>query len=133
LIKHFENTLTNQTYILTDDEIDKVKEMAKKYESKDWIFKKQPPHTKTLKKRITGGLIEVMIDMHKGLIKNFKILGDFFDTKPLKQFEELFIGKEFTKKIIDNILKSDDIKDYILDVNSEEFKNLLYEGIIVDE
>ncbi len=30
LIKHFENTLTNETYELTDDEIAKVKEMAKK-------------------------------------------------------------------------------------------------------
>ena len=92
LIRHFENTMTNQTYELTDEEIHKINEMAKKYESTEWIYKKQPPHTKTLKKRITGGLIEVMIDLHDGLI-NFKILGDFFDTKPLKKFENLFIGK----------------------------------------
>lgn len=133
LIKHFENTLTNETYELTDDEIAKVKEMAKKYESKDWIYKKQPPHTKTLKKRIKGGLIEVMIDLHDGLIENFKILGDFFDTNPLETFEKNFIGKEFTKKTIDQIFEDNDIDDYILDIDKNEFKSFLYEGVIVDE
>jgi len=133
LIKHFENTLTNETYELTEEEITKVKEMAKKYESKDWIFKKQPPHTKTLKKRIKGGLIEVMIDLHDGRIANFKILGDFFDTNPLEAFEKQFIGKEFTKKSIDEVFKHHDIDDYILDIDKNEFKTLLYEGVIVDE
>ncbi len=133
LIKHFENTMTNQTYELNEEEIKKVKEMAKKYESKEWIYKKQPPHTKTLKRRITGGLIEVMIDLHDGLIDNFKILGDYFDTKPLEQFENLFIGKEFTKKVIDDIFDRDEITDYILDVNKEEFRQLLLDGVIVDE
>ena len=133
LIKHFENTLTNETYELTDEEIAKVKEMAKKYESKDWIYKKQPPHTKTLKKRIKGGLMEVMIDLHDGLIENFKILGDFFDTNPLERFEKNFIGKEFTKKTIDQIFENNDIDDYILDIDKNEFKSFLYEGVIVDE
>jgi len=133
LIRHFENTMTNQTYELTDEEIHKINEMAKKYESTEWIYKKQPPHTKTLKKRITGGLIEVMIDLHDGLIKNFKILGDFFDTKPLKKFENLFIGKEYTKKTIDEIFEQDEITDYILDVNKDEFKQLLYDGVIIEE
>jgi len=133
LIKHFENTLTNETYELTNDEIAKVKEMAKKYESKDWIYKKQPPHTKTLKKRIKGGLIEVMIDLHDGLIENFKILGDFFDTNPLETFEKNFIGKEFTKKTINQIFQDNDIDDYILDIDKNEFKSFLYEGVIVDE
>ncbi len=133
LIKHFENTLTHQTYELSEEEIKKVKQISRKYESKEWIFKKQPPHTKTLKKRITGGLIEVMIDLHDGLIKNFKILGDFFDTQPLETFEKLFIGKEFTKKVIDNIFENDEIRNYILDINKEEFRQLFYDGVIVDE
>ncbi len=133
LIKHFENTLTHQTYELSEEEIKKVKQISRKYESKEWIFKKQPPHTKTLKKRITGGLIEVMIDLHDGLIKNFKILGDFFDTQPLETFEKLFIGKEFTKKEIDNIFENDEIRNYILDINKEEFRQLFYDGVIVDE
>jgi lipoate-protein ligase A len=133
LIKHFENTLTYQTYELSEEEIKKIQKMAEKYESKSWIYKKQPPHTKTLKKRITGGLIEVMIDLHDGVIKNFKILGDFFDTKPLENFEKLFIGKEYTKKTITKIFELDNIDDYILDIKKDEFMALLNDGVLIDE
>ncbi|MCD4826299.1 MAG: lipoate--protein ligase [Acholeplasmataceae bacterium] len=133
LIKHFENTLTYQTYELSDEEVNKINTMAKKYESKSWIYKKQPPHTKMLKRRISGGLVEVMINLQDGLIKDFKILGDFFDTKPLDSFEKLFIGKEYTLKTIHEIFEQDEIDAYILDVKKEEFKALLTDGVIIDE
>ncbi len=133
LIKHFENTLTFKTYELSEQEIKKIEKMAQKYESNSWIYKKQPPHTKMLKKRITGGLIEVMIDLHDGVIKNFKILGDFFDTKPLEDFEKLFIGKEYTKKTIKEIFELDSIDDYILDIKKDEFIALLNDGVLIDE
>lgn len=133
LIKHFENTLTNETYELSEAEIKKINDMAHKYETKEWIFKKQPPYTKTLKKRISGGLLEVMIDFHDGFVKSFKILGDFFDIKSLDSFEELFINREYTHKVIDEILDKVDIKDYILDIDSDEFKALLTDGAIIDE
>ncbi|BCR35828.1 lipoate--protein ligase [Mariniplasma anaerobium] len=133
LIKHFENTMTYQTYELSDQEVTKIQKMAEKYESKSWIYKKQPPHTKTLKKRITGGLIEVMIDLHDGTIENFKILGDFFDTKPLESFEKLFIGQEYTKKTIAKIFELDNIDDYILDIKKDEFMALLNDGVLIDE
>lgn len=133
LIKHFENTLTYETYELSNEEIKKINKMAETYMSKSYIYKKQPPHTKTLKKRISGGLVEVMINLHEGFIKDFKILGDFFDTKPLESFEQLFIGKEYTKKTINQIFDQDQIDDYILDIKKDEFKALLTDGVLIDE
>lgn len=133
LIKHFENTLTYQTYELSEEEIKIINKKAEMYKSKSYIYKKQPPHTKTLKKRISGGLVEVMINLHDGVIKDFKILGDFFDKKPLESFEQLFIGKEYTKKDIDQIFDQDQIDDYILDIKKDEFKALLTDGVIIDE
>ncbi|MDI6453718.1 lipoate--protein ligase [Peloplasma aerotolerans] len=130
LIKHFENTLTNQTYTLNQEEIDLIHEMAKKYESKEWIYKKQPAYTKMLKKRISGGLFEVKLDLEEGIIKNIAIQGDFFDKIPLSPFEEQFNGKLYERKIIHGILAKNKIEDYILDAKTEEFQELLYEGII---
>ncbi len=132
LIKHFENTLTFKTYELTKEDINQIEILAEKYASHEWIYKKQPPYTKMLKKRISGGLIEIMVNLHDGIIENIKILGDFFDTKALEPFEKLFIGKEYTKAVIENILNQDNIEDYILDVNKDEFKALLVDGALVD-
>jgi lipoate-protein ligase A len=130
LIKHFENTLTYQTYELSPEEIKIIQEMAKKYESKDWIYKKQPAYTKILKKRIPGGLFEIKLDLEEGIIKNIAIQGDFFDTQSLKTFENAFINQAYDKKTVDSILQHHPIESYILDAKTDDFKALLYEGIL---
>jgi len=132
LIKHFENTLTNQTYELSDEEVEKINQLAKKYESKDWIYKKQPFYTKVLKKRIAGGLFEVKLDLEDGIIKNLAIQGDFFDKAPLVNFEKAFIDIPYEKAEIHEVLLHHHIESYILDSKTEDFKNLLFEGILVD-
>jgi len=132
LIKHFENTLTSQTYHLTNLDLKEVYELAKKYETKDWIYKKQPEYTKILKKRLSGGLFEIKLNLKEGIIKNLKIQGDFFDKKPLEPFEELFFNIPYEKSFISKIFDQFQIEDYILDSSSDEFKSLLYEGIIGD-
>lgn len=130
LIKHFENTMTYQTYELSDDEIKLITEMAKKYESKEWIYKKQPAYTKVLKKRLSGGLFEIKLDLEEGKIKNMAIQGDFFDTKSLAPFEKLFNNQTYDRQTIDQILLSEQIENYILDAKTDELRALLYEGII---
>lgn len=130
LIKHFENTLTNQTYHLSDQEIEIIKDMAKKYESKEWIYKKQPAYTKVLKKRIPGGLFEIKLDIEEGIIKNLFIQGDFFDKESLKPFEHIFKDVPYTKVAISEIVGTHRIEDYILDAQTDAFKELLFEGIL---
>jgi lipoate-protein ligase A len=130
LIKHFENTLTFQTYELSDEEVALIFDMAKKYETKEWIYKKQPAYTKILKKRITGGLFEIKLDLEEGIIRNLAVQGDFFDTQALKPFEDAFKDQHYDKKTVEHILNEFKVEDYILDAKTEDFKNLLFEGIL---
>jgi len=130
LIKHFENTLTNQTYTLSEQEVELISEMAKKYASTEWIFKKQPAYTKVLKKRISGGLFEIKLDLSEGVIKQLYIQGDFFDKERLQPFEDLFKDLPYDKAHIEDVLSQHFIEDYILDAQTEEFKQLLCEGIL---
>ncbi len=132
LIKHFENTLTNQTYVLSVSEVKEINEMAKKYESKDWIYKKQPSYTKVLKKRMSGGLYEIKLDLDDGMINNIAIQGDFFDKTSLASFENAFKNIPYEKDEIENVLHHHHIESYILDAKAEEFKQLLFEGILGD-
>lgn len=131
LIRHFENTLTNKTYELSNEEVKLISEMAKKYESKTWIYQKQPPYTKLLKKRIPGGLFEVKLDLHDGLIKSLSLQGDFFDTKHLQSFEDAFKDQVYTKENIEKILETHDISDYVLDADNETFRELLVSGTLI--
>jgi len=130
LIKHFENTLTNQTYVLSPDEVAEIEEMAKKYQTKEWIYKKQPPYTKILKKRISGGLFEIKLDLEEGIIRHLAIQGDFFDKKSLLPFEQAFKDLPYDRAHITDILTQHTIEDYILDAKTEDLKNLLFEGVL---
>lgn len=131
LIKHWENTMTNQTYEISFEEIEVIKEMAKKYETKAWIYQKQPAYTKMLKKRLPGGLFEIKLDLHDGLIKHLTIQGDFFDTKDLRPFEEAFTNQSYTKENVMRILATHDIRSYILDSDQDAFSELLTSGTLI--
>jgi lipoate---protein ligase len=130
LIQHFEKTLTNQVYELSFEEIKEISEMAEKYASKDWIFKKQPPYTKVLRKRIQGGLLEIKLDLYESIIKDIHIHGDFFDKTSLTPLLTAFKDRLYTKETIEEILTTFDIKDYILDIDPEEFKAFLSSGVL---
>ncbi len=130
LIRHFENTLTNQTYELQPHDISAINELQKKYETKTWIYQKQPAYTKVLKKRIPGGLFEIKLDLDEGIIRNMAIQGDFFDKMSLLPFESLFKDQPYDKTTIGHILSQVNIEDYILDANTEAFQSLLFEGIL---
>jgi lipoate-protein ligase A len=133
LIKHFENTLTDQIYELTEEDVEIITKKAEKYRSSSWIYKQQPLFTKVLKKRLTGGLFEVKLDIAKGIIKNLSIQGDFFDYQPLEGFENKFKGISYDKKSIDQVLSTNSIGDFIIDAVDEEFKALLYDGMLVED
>ncbi|TVP85764.1 MAG: lipoate--protein ligase [Acholeplasmataceae bacterium] len=132
LIGHLEKTMTDQVYEISPEEVDIITEMSETYASRTWIFKKQPPYTKILKKRMSGGMFEVRLDLTEGEIKSLTLRGDFFDKKPLRPFETAFNGVLYGKKEVENVLAENDIGDYILDAKNEELKALLFEGIIGD-
>lgn len=130
LIKHFENTLTNQTYTLSEQEVEIIHELSKKYMTMDWIYKKQPAYTKVLKKRMSGGLFEVKLDLNEGVIKKLYIQGDFFDKEHIQPFEDLFNDLPYDKANVNRILDQHQIENYILDAKTDEFRALLFEGIL---
>mgnify|MGYP001025335886 CR=1 FL=1 len=130
LINHFEKTLTHKMYELSDEEVEKIHKLSEKYQTNEWIFKKQPPYTKVLKQRIKGGLIEIKLDLNESVIRDIHIQGDFFDKTSLVPLLEAFKGKLYSKTTIDEVLKSYPISEYILDVDPDEFKTFLASGVI---
>jgi lipoate---protein ligase len=130
LIEHFEKTLTDQVYELSDAEIKEIHEMSLKYQTSDWIYKKQPPYTKILKQRLKGGLFEVKLDLHESVIKEINIQGDFFDKQPLQPFLDAFKDQMYSKTTLDLIFNEHDVSAYLLDVDADEFKAFLASGIL---
>lgn len=130
LITHLENQITDKEYILSDKEIEIIKKMAEKYESKDFRFKIQPAYTKKISKRITGGFYEIELDLTRGYIDEVRFNGDFFDLEPIEILEEKFKGIEFTKESISSVFENLDLTKLLLDVKKEELLELFLSALI---
>ncbi|MGB0175157.1 MAG: lipoate--protein ligase [Acholeplasmataceae bacterium] len=133
LIQHFNEFLTENIYELTPEDVEKVNELAKKYEDPSFIYKKQPLHTKVLKARIPGGMFEINLNIKHGNIEKMTVQGDFFDVNPLDGFEVKFDGVPYEKSSLEKVLADIDISEYVLDANNEAFLELLLTGIIAPQ
>lgn len=130
LIKHLENEITKKEYILTEEDIKAINQLAIKYETKKWRFMEQPEHNKKLVKRITGGLFEINLKINKGIIEDINFTGDFFDLFPLETLKKAFLNQEYTKANMLSIMSKININNFFLDIKEAEFTELLLSGII---
>lgn len=129
LIDHLEKEITNEVYVLSKEEETLIMEMAKKYEDKNFRFSKQPPHTKKLSKRFSGGQVNITLNLRYGEIESLNITGDFFDILPIEIIEEKLIGVPYQKEEIIAQVNDLPIEQIFVDISKEEFLELILSGI----
>lgn len=130
LITHLEKEITTKEYILSDEEIKIIVQLALKYESRDFRFKIQPGYTKRVTKRLTGGLYDIEIDLTRGYIDAIRFNGDFFDLLPIEILENAFKGIAYDKESLENLFNTIKVENVLLDVKKEELLDLLLSGMI---
>ncbi|MHB9941433.1 lipoate--protein ligase [Clostridium sporogenes] len=121
----FEDKKKVENYVLTDDDIEKVNELVKnKYNTWEWNFGKSPKFNYKREMRFNSGTVAIMMNVVEGIIKNFKIYGDFFEENPVEELEKLFINKRFEIVELKDMLKKINISNYILNLNNKDFIQL---------
>ena len=130
LIKHLENEITTKVYHLSPEEEQIINQLAEKYMTDEWRFEKQPPYTKKLSKRISGGMFNIVLDLNLGVIENIKIYGDYFDLLPVEIIENRLKKVKYNKTEVLKALDDIVLESILLDVNKAEFSELLLSGII---
>lgn len=114
-----------KNYILTDEDIEKINELVEtKYSTWEWNFGNSPKFNYKKEMRFKAGTVSVNMNVADGVIKHFKVYGDFFEEKPVGELEKFFIDKRFDILEIKDIIKSIGISNYILNVSDEEFIKL---------
>lgn len=123
----YEESEPFETYRLTADEWKAVHQLKEeKYDSWDWNYGKSPKFNIQRSKRFAVGEIDLRIFVDKGLIKEFKVYGDFFGKEPVATLENLLQETRYEKEDITEILKDVNLKEYFGDIDEEEFINLVY-------
>ena len=114
-----------KNYILSDEDTEKINELVgNKYGTWEWNFGKSPEFNYRKEMRFNAGSLSIEMNVVHGIIKDFKIYGDFFEENPVEQLEKQFLNKRFELMEIKNIIEGIDISNYILNLKSEDFIKL---------
>ncbi|WP_271424722.1 lipoate--protein ligase [Aequorivita sinensis] len=123
----YEESEPFETYRLTADEWKAVHQLKEeKYDTWDWNYGKSPKFNIQRNKRFAIGEIDLRIFVDKGLIKEFKVYGDFFGKEPVETLENLLQETRYEKEDITEILKDVNLKEYFGDIDEQEFIDLVY-------
>ena len=125
------NFIMNQNQLsdlqnLTNEEEAIVNQLAKqKYETWEWNYGKSPDYSMNKKIRTKGGTVQVIADIHDGLIRDLQFYGDFFGEKDPQELINQLIGIRLDKTALATALTDININDYFHNVTHEDIVNLL--------
>lgn len=115
------------TYKLTEEDWEKINEISKeRYQNWDWNYGKSPKFNYQHSHRFPVGQIDVRLEVHKGIIENCKIYGDFFGVEDVEEIEAALAGARYDKGEMDKALEKIDVKKYFGNIEKADFLNLIY-------
>lgn len=128
LIDHVVNNHNDSSlYQLTETDKLGIEKLAnEKYSQWEWIFGKSPQHEmRRMFKTASGGVVEVYLNVKEGIVNDVNIYGDFFSQHGVSALERALNGTKFTYTDMFNKIEALEIEQYISNVSSKEFVDLL--------
>ncbi|MFD1850027.1 lipoate--protein ligase [Oceanobacillus bengalensis] len=114
-------------YVLTDEDWEKINEISKnRYQKWEWNYGKSPSYNVGESHKFPAGLVDIRLDVQKGVIENCKIFGDFFGIGDVKELEAKLIGIRHERQAIEDALIDFDVPHYLGKISKEDFIGLLY-------
>ncbi len=111
-----------EIYELTDTDKEEISALAKsKYSTYEWNFGYSPKYSFRKKKRLSGGSVEVLMDINEGVIENITLFGDFFSERDISELTQALKGKKHESNTLAEIIGAIGIEKYLRGVTAEEF------------
>jgi len=114
-------------YEFTETDLNTIQKIRdEKYATWEWNFGRSPEYNFKEGMRSEGGVIEVHLDVEKGIIKKAQITGDFFHIRDIAPIEEALVNLPHEYEAIKNILEQFDMKQYFKDITLEDLLDILF-------
>lgn len=97
-----------------------------RYQKWDWNYGKSPAYNVKMSHKFPSGLLDVRLDVKKGMIEKCTIFGDFFGLGDVKDIENQLIGVRHERAAVEKALENIDIPYYLGKITKEEFVDLIY-------
>ena len=112
----------SKIYEYTVEDISGIEKLRdEKFTQWEWNFGYSPKYDFEKKVQTKGGILEFRLNVEKGLIKDFKVYGDFIHKNDIDIFEQSIIGMKHDYNTILSSLSMLKFDHYFRDIEKEEF------------
>ena len=116
-----------QADTLLPAELEKVRQLkAEKYDTWEWTFGHSPAFTYFNKRKWSGGLLEVGVQVTNGLIEDIRFYGDFLSMTSLDNLVDTLRGCRFQRQAIQEVLESSPLYLYFGSITQQEVLNTIF-------
>ena len=116
-----------EVYTLTESDIEAIHKIRQdKYANEDWTYGKTPKFTYHNRVKYEAGIVEVFLEIEKGIIKECSIKGDFLGLLPIGELERILVGLEYRREKVECALKKVDTLSYLGGVTCEQFLEVIF-------
>ena len=113
---------------LTDEELKEVNELKiTKYDTWEWNYGRSPKFAVVNKRKWSGGILEIGINVEGGIIKDIKFYGDFLSVTALDEIEEMLKGCKLKENEILEKLKNTELSRYFGIITADEIVETMLE------
>ncbi len=126
-LKDYMDSVYNMTeYDFTEEDEKAVLSLkAKRNDSWDWVYGKNPEFTMKRERRFSSGSVEANLLVKENHIENVKFYGDFFGVKDVDELSKRLIGIRYDRESLKKALEDVEIDSYFMGVSVDEFIELI--------
>lgn len=114
-------------YELTDEDWDNIHKISEeRYQKWEWNYGKSPKFDLKKSHKFPAGLVDVRMNVSKGVIQDCKIYGDFFGMGEVKVIEDSLTGVQYRREALEEALADVDVPHYLGRITKDELIDLIY-------
>ena len=127
LMQHVSQGAAQGDLSFSTEEIKAIEELAhERYRAWDWNYGFSPAYNFSRTTRTPGGLLEVHLDVDRGVIRHARLFGDYFGVWSISELEDLLVGCRHERTSLENRLKQVPLNAYIKGVDLPTMLNCLF-------
>lgn len=112
---------------LSEAESESIEQLAqKRYRTWDWNFGSSPTYNFARRTRTEGGLLDVNLNVKKGMILKARIFGDYFGVRDVAPLEERLLGCRHARGALEERLAGVPLDEYLHNVTLPVFLDCLF-------
>ena len=121
------NVASVEEYVLSDADMARIQKLAdEKYSTWQWNYGAAPKYEWKASHKYDFGLVDIRLNVKKGIIDEAAIYGDFFGTRDAAELAALLVGVEHKREsVLAALCDGPDMGQYIYGMSPEQLAELI--------